>query len=159
MTPIIGDLIESTVGKVVDKALTYLPSTMTEAEKEAIKLKAKEFAVEESKLAVEAAKVDAADKASARDREVEVLKTEGASWLNKNIVPVLAIGCLSLSFLLFYQVFWLGVGEEKKEVLIYILGVLSSMDMAILTYYFGSSSGSVKKMAMIEDVLNKPRRN
>lgn len=152
MTPIIGDIIESTVGKVVDKALTYLPSSLSEAEKETFRLKAREFALEEIKLAVEAVKVEAADRSSARGREVEVLKTD-ASWLAKNIVPVLALGCLGLSFILFYQVFWIGVTPEKKETLIYILGVLSSMDMAILTYYFGSSSGSAKKTEMIEEVM------
>lgn len=157
MTPIIGDLIQATVGKVVDKALGYLPSSLTEAEKEAFRIKAQELALEEVKAAVEQSKVDAADRGSARSREIEIVKTEGASWLNKNIVPVLAIGCLSLSFLLFYQVFWIGVGDEKKEVLIYILGVLSSMDMAILTYYFGSSSGSAKKTMMIEEALRAKR--
>lgn len=153
MTPIIGDLIQSTVGKVVDKALTYLPSSLSDVEKETFRLKAQELALEESRLAVEQAKTDAQDRASARNREIEIVKADGANWLNKNIVPLLAVGCLSLSFILFYQVFWLGVTPEKKEVLIYILGVLSSMDMAILTYYFGSSSGSAKKTAMIEEVL------
>lgn len=50
MTPIIGDLIQSTVGKVVDKALTYLPSSMSETDKETFRLKAQELALEESKI-------------------------------------------------------------------------------------------------------------
>lgn len=153
MTPIIGDLIQSTVGKVVDKALTYLPSSLTEEQRETFKVKVKELAVEEARLVVEAEKVEAQDRASARGREVEALKAEGAGWLNKNIVPVLAVGCLALSFVLFYQVFWLGVEPDKKEVLVYILGVLSSMDMAVLTYYFGSSSGSAKKTEMINRMM------
>lgn len=157
MLPIIGDLIQSTVGKVVDKALTYLPSSLSEAEKETFRLKVQELAIEEIRLSVEQAKADAADRASARGREIEIVKAEGASWLNKNIVPLLAIGCLSLSFILFYQVFWVGVTPDKKEVLIYILGVLSSMDMAVLSYYFGSSSGSAKKMAIIENSINKEK--
>lgn len=51
MTPIIGDLITNTVGKVVGKlADKYLPSSMSESEKEQFKLEAAKLAVEEMKV-------------------------------------------------------------------------------------------------------------
>lgn len=50
MTPIIGDLITNTVGKVVGKLVDkYLPASMSEKEKEEFKLKAQELALEEMK--------------------------------------------------------------------------------------------------------------
>ena len=49
MTPIIGDLIQSTVGKVVGKlADHYLPASMSEQEKAEFQMKAREIAVEEA---------------------------------------------------------------------------------------------------------------
>ncbi len=55
MTPIIGDLIQSTVGNVVTKlADRYLPASMTEKEKEEFRLKAVELAIEEYKATMAA---------------------------------------------------------------------------------------------------------
>ncbi len=54
MTPIIGDLITNTVGKVVGKlADKYLPASMSESEKEQFQLEAQKLAVEEYKTAVQ----------------------------------------------------------------------------------------------------------
>lgn len=61
MTPVIGDMIESTVGKVVDRLLgEYLPVRLDE--KEAARLK-----VEARRLAVEEVKVRAKELAGARE--------------------------------------------------------------------------------------------
>ena len=52
-TPVIGDLIESTVGKVVDKVIEkYLPASMSESERESAKLEARRMAVEEYKTSI-----------------------------------------------------------------------------------------------------------
>lgn len=52
MTPIIGDLIESTVGNVVNRLTDrFLPKSMSEAEKAEYQLKMKEAVAEETKLA------------------------------------------------------------------------------------------------------------
>ena len=75
VTPVIGDLISSTVGKVVGKlADHYLPSTMGEAEKESFKQRARELAIEESKAAT-------ADIQSAR--ELAGKESEGAPGWTK----------------------------------------------------------------------------
>lgn len=48
--PIIGDLLNSTVGKVVGKLVDkYLPPTLSDKEREEFKLKAMELALEEEK--------------------------------------------------------------------------------------------------------------
>lgn len=53
MTPVIGDLITNTVGKVVGKlADRYLPSTMGEQEKANFRLEAEKLAIEEYKTAI-----------------------------------------------------------------------------------------------------------
>lgn len=52
-TPFIGDLIASTVGKVVDKITDkYLPPSMSEKEKTELKLEAQRLAIDEYKTAL-----------------------------------------------------------------------------------------------------------
>ncbi|MCK5237038.1 MAG: hypothetical protein KAR06_08640 [Deltaproteobacteria bacterium] len=53
MTPIVGDLLKNTVGKVVDKLLIkYLPSDLDEKEKTELKIYAQELALDELKTTV-----------------------------------------------------------------------------------------------------------
>ena len=97
------------------------------------------------------------DRASARQREADIAASENAPLINKVITPVLAIGTILLSFLLFYIVaFDTSVFTiANKDIIIYILGVLSAIDTQIIGYYFGSSSQSVEKTRTIESMLRK----
>ena len=97
------------------------------------------------------------DRESARQRESEVASSEFAPLINKIITPILAIGTILLSFLLFYIVaFDTSVfTNANKDIIIYILGVLSAIDTQIIGYYFGSSSGSVQKTATLESLIKK----
>ena len=52
---------------------------------------------------------------------------------------------VSLSFVLFAVLIFIDVQPEAKDILIYILGVLSAAITQILSYYFGSSVGSKDK--------------
>jgi energy-converting hydrogenase Eha subunit A len=65
--------------------------------------------------------------------------------LNKLVTPVLALGVVGLSFVLFTILIFVDVQPEAKDILIYILGVLSAAVTQILSYYFGSSQGSKDK--------------
>ena len=97
------------------------------------------------------------DRASARQREADVAASENAPFINKIITPVLAVGTILLSFLLFYIVaFDTSVfTNANKDIIIYILGVLSAIDTQIIGYYFGSSSQSAEKTRTIESMLRK----
>ena len=85
------------------------------------------------------------DKANARQREANVVQSENAPLLNKVVTPVLALSVTGLSFLLFAVLIFVEVKPEAKDILIYILGVLSAAVTQILSYYFGSSMGSKDK--------------
>ena len=97
------------------------------------------------------------DRASARQREADVAASENAPFINKIITPVLAIGTILLSFILFYIVaFDTSIfTNANKDIIIYILGVLSAIDTQIIGYYFGSSSQSAEKTRTIESMLRK----
>jgi predicted CDP-diglyceride synthetase/phosphatidate cytidylyltransferase len=84
--------------------------------------------------------VDAVMKAINKDPEAE-----NAPLLNKIVTPALALGVTGLSFVLFAVLIFVEVKPEAKDILIYILGVLSAAVTQILSYYFGSSMGSKDK--------------
>jgi hypothetical protein len=87
----------------------------------------------------------AKDRDSARNRETAIATSDKAPMLNKLVTPVLALGVVGLSFVLFTILIFVDVKPEAKDILIYILGVLSAAVTQILSYYFGSSQGSKDK--------------
>ena len=94
-----------------------------------------------------------ADKNSAREREVAISSSANAPTLNKIVTPALALGVVGLSFLLFAVLIFVDVKPEAKDILIYILGVLSAAVTQILSYYFGSSVGSKDKDDQLRSIV------
>ena len=105
----------------------------------------------------ELAKLEAeyADRDSARRRETAIATSENASWLNKCVTPILALGTVSMSFGLFLVVIFVDVdiNSGAKDILIYVLGALNSAMTMVLAYYFGSSVGSKQKSSEIQEML------
>tara|TARA_R100000353_G_scaffold150699_1_gene109112 strand:+ start:127 stop:585 length:459 start_codon:yes stop_codon:yes gene_type:complete len=107
----------------------------------------------------ELAKLEAeyADRDSARRRETAIATSENASWLNKTVTPILALGTVSMSFGLFLIIIFVDVdiNSGAKDILVYVLGALNSATTMVLAYYFGSSVGSKQKSSEINDLLEK----
>ena len=107
----------------------------------------------------ELAKLEAqyADRDSARKREMAIATSENATWLNKTVTPILALGTVLMSFSLFLVVIFVDVDVNSgaKDILIYVLGALNSAMTMVLAYYFGSSVGSKQKSNEINDILEK----
>ena len=85
------------------------------------------------------------DRQDARNREIQLATNDKVPFINKIVTPVLALGVVTLSFILFAVLIFVEVTSEAKDILIYILGVLSAAVTQILSYYFGSSQGSKDK--------------
>lgn len=98
-----------------------------------------------AEIDLEKLKVQNAEMDSARKREIEVAGNSNVPLLNKLVTPILALGVVGLSFALFAVLIFVNVTSETKDILIYILGVLSAAVTQILGYYFGSSQGSKDK--------------
>jgi hypothetical protein len=92
---------------------------------------------------------------SARDREIQIATSQHAPLLNKIVTPVLALGTVALTFILFGIVLFADVKPESKDIIIYVLGALTSAVTMVLGYYFGSSQGSKEKSAQIDELLGK----
>lgn len=73
-TPLIGDILESTVGKVVDRLTDrFIPSNMGEKEREELRCEAKRIAAEEYKAAAE-------DSRNARELAAKEAWPEAPYW-------------------------------------------------------------------------------
>ena len=149
---IVSGLIQNNMHKVADavmeKGVDYVEQKM------GIKLKPEDQLTEDDvkslqeatmKHAEFMAEIDAKDRDSARNREIEIATNEKAPYINKVVTPFLALGVVGLSFVLFTILIFVDVKPEAKDILIYILGVLSAAVTQILSYYFGSSQGSKDK--------------
>lgn len=97
------------------------------------------------------------DRQSAREREAQIAVAADAPLINKVVTPILAIGVVALTFLLFGAVVFQNevVDASRKDLAIYVLGALSSICGMVVSYYFGSSSGSTQKTDYMENLLKK----
>ncbi len=95
----------------------------------------------------------AKDLDSARQREASIASSENAPLINKIITPILALAITGLSFVLFAVLIFVEVTTEAKDILIYILGVLSALVTQVVSYYFGSSMGSKDKSEELKRVI------
>jgi ABC-type siderophore export system fused ATPase/permease subunit len=144
-----GQVVES-VANVVDKFV------QTKEEKEAANLELQK--VLNSHLEVmeqEATKqleVYQKEMDSARNREIQIATAEKAPLINKIVTPILALSVIVLTFVLFYILMFKPVGAEK-DIIIYVLGVLSAVCTQVISYYFGSSQGSAQKQTQIDKLI------
>ena len=142
-------------GKIIDRLIPD-PTAKAQAQVELLKL---EQSGELAKMAndSEITKAYLNDVASARNREAQIAVSDSAPYLNKIITPVLALGVLIATFGLFgFVLFDKGtIDPTRKDILIYVLGVLSAIATQIVAYYFGSSKGSSDKNQAIDNLLRK----
>jgi hypothetical protein len=134
--------------KVLDKVL---PDPAAKAEAQA---KLMEMA-QKGQLAELEAHVKEMD--SARKREIEIATSEFAPTINKIITPILALGTVSLTFILFLVIIFVEVNTQSKDILIYVLGALTSAMTMVLGYYFGSSQGSKEKSLQLDEIMDKKK--
>ena len=90
---------------------------------------------------------------SARNREMQIATSEFAPMLNKIVTPVLALGTVGLTFILYAVIIFVDVDAESKDILVYVLGALTSAVTMVLGYYFGSSMGSKEKDGKIRELM------
>ena len=127
-----------------------LKTAEMEHEEELLRLR-----IEEDKLDLAEFELRLKDTDSAREREVQISTSDKAPLLNKIVTPVLALTLLGMTFFLFGVVMFdnAPVDPSRKDILIYVLGVLSTVATQVISYYFGSSAGSKAKDDMLKGVL------
>lgn len=95
-------------------------------------------------LEIDLVKLDNADRDSARAREMSVRDNTP-----RNIAYAVTIGFFGILVYILTH----GFPENNKEVLIYMLGSLSTAWTGIMAYYYGSTKGSSDKTKALTDSL------
>ncbi|MFA5326899.1 MAG: hypothetical protein WC384_03840 [Prolixibacteraceae bacterium] len=147
-------LVDS-VGKVLDNVVTTKEEKMT-LENE-LRKSEMQYQLDIKKLSNEEQQMIIGDISSARQRETQVQTSEYATQLAKNVSPYLALGTTTVTLTLFFILVFTPdvIQQESKEVLLYILGVLSAILSQIYSYYFGSSAGSAAKSHTLANMQPK----
>lgn len=102
-------------------------------------------AVKLQELELEYAKIDAADRDSARKAHLAIATSPDAHWLEKLVVPILALGTVGLCFMLIGVLLFINIPDSQENIIIYALGFITSAAGQVLSYFFGSSQGSKDK--------------
>jgi hypothetical protein len=114
-----------------------------------------ELTMKLKELDLEYAKMDAADRDSARKAYAEVATSEHATKLDKAVVPMLALGTVGLAFLFIGILIFINVPTDQQQIIIFALGFITSSAGQVLSFYFGSSQGSKDKTKEIESMMKK----
>jgi len=147
-------LVDS-VGRVLDNVVTTKEEKMSLDNE--IRKSEMQFQLDMQKLSNEEQQMIIGDLNSARQREVQVQTSEYATQLAKNVAPYLALGTTIITLGLFYVLIFSPnvIKGDSKDIILYILGVLSATLTQIYSYYFGSSAGSAAKSHTIANQMNK----
>lgn len=143
----VGQVVDS-IGKVIDNVVT------TKEEKQQLDNEIRkaelQYNLESRKIDLEEKQAVLKDVDSARTMASNVQTSANATNLSKNVAAYLALGTVFLTFVLFFVWAFAEVTQSQKEIVLYILGVLSAIDTQIFSFYFGSSQGSKDKQTVID---------
>lgn len=84
------------------------------------------------------------DRDGARTREVG-LAAAGGSRFAQLVMPILAVGTVSLTYLFVGILLFKIVPTEQQQLIIFALGFMTASAQQVLSYYFGSSKSSQDK--------------
>jgi len=90
-------------------------------------------------LELEFAKVEAADRDSARKAEIALATSPQAPMLNRSVTPILAFAVVAAWGIIQWHLLNHVVPTEMREIIIRVLGTLDGALVMVLSYYFGAS--------------------
>lgn len=155
---ILGNIFGGKAADIIDSAANVVDKfVQTKEEKEAAKLELQKVINEHTQIMeqelTKQLEVQAKENESARQREIQIATSEKAPLINKIILPILAMAVIGLAFILFYLILFRGVSVADKDILVFVLGALTTYVGSILSFYFGSSLGSAHKQNQIDKLI------
>jgi len=77
---------------------------------------------------------------------------EKTSWLNSNISSIIAIMIIIAAFTFFVYILNFDFSENSKlkDIVILLIGIISTLATTVVNYYFGSSLGSSAKTKIMQ---------
>jgi len=134
---------DGTEDELVEAAKTATPEQLL-----ALKQAEQDFTVRMKELEIDIQRIDAADRNSAREREIKV-----GDWTPRALAAAVTLGFFGvLSWMISY-----GLPANGGEAMLVMLGTLGTAWGAIISYYFGSSAGSREKTQQLNQVLKSDK--
>lgn len=90
----------------------------------------------------------------ARSTYAKIQESEKASWLSKNIMPMLTIGVTVGFFGLLGYMLKYSVPQSNERIMDILLGSLGTAWITMVSFYFGSSKGSEDKQKQLNSIQN-----
>jgi len=132
---------DGTEDELIDAAAKATPEQLL-----ALKKAEQDFAVRMRELEIDLQRIDAADRSSAREREVKT-----GDWTPRVLAAAVTLGFFGvLGYMIAY-----GLPAQGGEALLVMLGTLGTAWGAIVSYYFGSSAGSKEKTEAMNRMTRK----
>jgi len=136
--PLAGAAVSAIAGKLgVEDTIEAVTGALQTAKPEEL---ARLQEIDVKKLELQNAEMDSARKAHA-----EIATSANAHILEKLTMPLLALGTVSLAFLLIGVLIFSDIPDSQENIIIYALGFITSAATQVLSFYFGSSQGSKDK--------------
>jgi hypothetical protein len=85
------------------------------------------------------------DRGDARAMHLAIATNPDVHWLEKLVMPILALGIVCVAFLLVGILMFVNIPDSQENIVIYALGFLTSAATQVISFYFGSSQGSKDK--------------
>lgn len=116
-----------------------------------------QYQLEMATLGVKETEIYLEDTKSARENQSRVQEAEHASWMAKNVHSVLALSIVGLTFFMYWYVIsnadhGMMLKPETKDIVIYVLGALTTVSTQVASYFFGSSQGSADKSRALANI-------
>ena len=111
-----------------------------------------EAAVKLAEIDLRQFELENADRDSARKRETDVAAA-GGSHLAQLVVPILALGTVSLTFIFIGILLFKEISSAQQQLVIFALGYATAAAQQVLSYYFGSSKSSQDKTVAMQKAL------
>lgn len=137
----VGDFLPDQGALGIVKNIISKDDSISETDKAAI--------IQELNYELEQQKIEAADRESARNREIEIAKAGGSDPIQKSVAFTL------LAMLILCVVTVLFVDLKNENLAHLIIGEILGFFSGLVVYYFGSSKGSKDKTNSLNQLLNK----
>lgn len=93
----------------------------------------------ELEIELSLAEIEAKDRANARSREVEILKSGGSNWFQYLVGIFILVGYGAVIYVVLFE------DVQDKELFYFIAGNVFAFGASVVSYYFGTSKSSADK--------------
>lgn len=150
LTQLAGAGLQKVADSVMDKGLDYVEDKLgidlrpdEDGQLSADKLKLIKVEAMKHEEFMFAKEVE--DKQDARKMYMTMANKANAHWLERLLVPLLALFVVSIAFILVGAVMFINIPDSQENIVIFALGFVTATAGQVVGFYFGSSQSSKDK--------------